>query len=195
MEKNRAIFLDRDGTINHDYGYLSDPENFELIHGVKAALRLLLEVGFKLFVVSNQSGVGRGLINPKKLELITEKMLNELAKGEIHIQEIKYCIHTPDENCECRKPSPLMVKELVKKHKIDVSKSYFIGDKTTDVETAKRAGCKSVLLLKEDDIVIDDDEEWVDPDFISENICHAVEWILKDSGSLKILKEAIMKGL
>ena len=195
MKKCKAVFLDRDGTINHDYGYISDPNNFDLIHGVRAALRLLLEVDFKIFVVSNQSGVARGLFDEKQLKIIEKKMIDELLKGDVRLSGIKYCIHHPDDGCKCRKPSPIMVKELAKEYNVDLTHSYFIGDKILDVKTGYAAKCKTVLLLKEDDVISEEFEEWSSPDFVAENICHAVEWILKDSGSLKALKDAIMKGL
>ena len=195
---HRAVFLDRDGTINHDFGYISNPDNFELIHGVRAALHLLQEVNFKLFVVSNQSGVGRGIFTKKDLENVTKKMEDELAKGDVIMGDIKYCLHDPKDSCKCRKPSAKLVKDIVKKHHIKLSESYFIGDKMLDVETGKNAGCKTILILPEDDVVNDDQEmpgedEWISPDFVAEDLCHAVEWILKDSNLLAKLKEAIMK--
>lgn len=192
--KFKAVFLDRDGTINEDVGYLNKLENFHLISGVKPALGLLKEMGFKIFVVSNQSGIGRGIVSQETLDAIHERMTEELTHAGIELDDIKYCPHRPEEKCSCRKPSPKMIKDLAKKHDIDLKKSYVVGDKISDVLTGKNAACKTILLLSEEDEAAntdEEDEEWPSPDYVADHLSGAVEWILKDSGVLEEIKAEI----
>lgn len=192
--KARAVFLDRDGTLNEDIGYVSKLENFRLIPGIKPALRLLKDMGFKLFVVTNQSGVGRGIIPQRNLDLIHQKMVEEFRHDGIELDGIAFCPHRPEEKCPCRKPLPKMLKDLTRKNDVDLKGSYIVGDKISDVLTGKKGGCKSVLLLSEEDESInldEEDEEWPFPDYVAESLSHAVEWILKDSGALESIKAAV----
>ena len=191
--KNRGVFLDRDGTINEDIGYVSKVENFKLIPGIKPALRLLKEMGFGLFVVTNQSGIGRGIITEENLNLIHQKMIEEFKHDHIELDDLKYCPHRPEEKCLCRKPQPKMIKDLAKKYGIDLKHSYFVGDKISDVLTGKGAGCKTILLLSEEEglNLDEEDEEWPFPDYVADNLSGAVEWILKDSGALDAIKAEI----
>ena len=192
--KVKGIFFDRDGTINEDVGYISKLESFRLIAGIKPALRLLKDMGFKLFIATNQSGVGRGIISEEILETIHQKMFEEFRQDGIEFDGIKYCPHRPDDKCLCRKPQPKMIKDLARKCHIDLKTSYFVGDKISDVLTGKNAGCKTVLLLSEEEEKVsldEEDEEWPFPDFVTENISGAVEWILKDSGALDDIKAQI----
>lgn len=192
--KTKGIFLDRDGTLNEDIGYVSKLENFRLIPGIKPALRLLKDMGFKLFVVTNQSGVGRGIIPVRNLETLHQKMVEEFRQDGIELDGISYCPHRPEEKCACRKPLPKMVKDLARKKEVDLKHSYIVGDKISDVLTGKNAGCKSVLLLSDDNEAInldEEDEEWPSPDYVAESLSHAAEWILKDSGALESIKAAV----
>ena len=192
--KVKGIFFDRDGTINEDVGYISKLESFKLIAGIKPALRLLKDMGFKLFIATNQSGVGRGIISEEILETIHQKMFEEFRQDGIEFDGIKYCPHRPDDKCLCRKPQPKMIKDLARKCHIDLKTSYFVGDKISDVLTGKNAGCKTILLLSEEEEKVsldEEDEEWPFPDFVTENISGAVEWILKDSGALDDIKAQI----
>lgn len=191
--KIRGVFFDRDGTINEDVGYVSKLENFKLIPGIKPALNLLMDMGFKLFIVTNQSGVGRGIISQEALDTIHQKMFEEFHHDGIEFDGIKYCPHRPDDKCLCRKPQPKMIKDLAKKAHVDLKKSYFVGDKISDVLTGKNASCKTILLLSEEEEVNldEEDEEWPFPDFVTENLSGAVEWILKDSGVLEDIKSQV----
>ncbi len=192
--KFKAVFLDRDGTINEDVGYLNKVENFKLISGAKPAVGLLKEMGFKVFVVSNQSGIGRGIVSQEVLDAIHEKMREEFAHSDIEFDGVVYCPHRPEEKCACRKPSPKMIKDLAKKYDVDLKKSYIVGDKISDVLTGKNATCKTILLLSEEDEaanVDEEDEEWPSPDYVADHLSGAVEWILKDSGALEVIKAEI----
>ena len=194
--KNRAVFFDRDGTINEDIGYVSKPENFKMMAHVRPAIMLLQDMGFKIFVVSNQSGVGRGIFKEADLKKVDEKMIQLFKEDGIELDGISYCLHRPDEGCGCRKPSPKMVKDMAKKAHVDLSKSYIIGDKISDVLTGKNAECRTVLLLTEDESIQldEEDDEWPFPDFVAEDIQAAVEWILKDSGVVDAFKASVGIG-
>jgi len=142
LKRMRAVFLDRDGTINEDPGYLSDVGKLKIIPGAVEAVNLLKEEGFLIFIVTNQSGLARGLFGAEDLERIHHKL-----KEIFPLDGISYCPHHPDEDCACRKPRPEMVRDIVDKFGIDLGESYLIGDALSDMETGQRAGCKSILVL------------------------------------------------
>lgn len=146
---NRAVFIDRDGTINRDVPYCGRPEDFELLPGAAEGIKLLNEHGFKVVVVTNQSGIARGYFTEEILARIHDKMKKELAKHGAHIDAIYYCPHHPDDNCECRKPKPKMVFQAALDLDIDLSQSYVIGDSEVDIELARQAGCETGIRVSE----------------------------------------------
>ncbi len=143
----RAIFLDRDGTILNERGYLSDPQKMFFYPTVYAGLKALQKAGYLLIVVSNQSGVGRGYFSLSQLKKINAAFKKRLAAKGIRISDIYFCPHLPDAGCECRKPNPGMVRAAVKKWKIDPRESYVIGDQLRDVQLARNVGARGVLVL------------------------------------------------
>ncbi|MBS1963661.1 MAG: UDP-glucose 4-epimerase GalE [Bdellovibrionales bacterium] len=143
----KAVFLDRDGTLNFDPGYLSDHEKFELIPGVPAALKRLADAGYLLVVVSNQSGVGRGKIEIPQLRRIHAKLDRLLAGEGVRIHHYALCFHHPDEDCECRKPKPKLVLDAAAKYRIDLARSFMVGDKLSDVECGRNAGVGGSFLV------------------------------------------------
>lgn len=143
---NKAVFMDRDGTIARDVPYCSRPEDFELLPGAAEGIKFLNEHGFKVVVVTNQSGIARHYFTEKMLARIHDKMRNELAKHGAYIDAIYYCSHHPDDNCECRKPKPKMVFQAALELNIDLGQSYVVGDSSIDIEMGRRAGCKSILI-------------------------------------------------
>lgn len=143
----KAVFLDRDGTLNEDPGYLSDPAQLKLLPGVPKALAELKAAGFLLVVVSNQSGVGRGLIRPEALPEIHKK-LNVLLSPDVQIDHFELCIHHPDDDCECRKPKPKLIRDAAAKLGVDISQSFMVGDKISDLGAGKTAGCKASILVR-----------------------------------------------
>jgi len=145
----KAAFLDRDGVINIDKGYVHKIEDFEFKEGIFKLLKLLQQKGFKLFIVTNQSGIGRGYYTIKDFEKLTEYMLNEFGRKGIEIIEVAFCPHHPDENCECRKPKPGMILDLAKKYSITLKDSIMIGDKINDMEAGKSAGIEKNYLVKD----------------------------------------------
>lgn len=151
-ERAKAVFLDRDGVINEvktdRVNLVNRPQDFHLLKGVPEAIAKLRSHGYKIFVVTNQGGVGLGYINEKTLEKIHEKMQKDLIAKHPRaiIDDILYCPHKPFEGCSCRKPRAGMILKLAKKYQVDLSRSWMIGDRQTDLEAGQRAGCRSVLV-------------------------------------------------
>lgn len=140
---NKAIFLDRDGTINVDFSYVYKTEDLELLPGVAEALRIFQELGYLLIVITNQSGVGRGYFTLKDAEQFNRALAQELEKQGVALNGFYTCPHAPEEHCECRKPSPFMVMKAMKEHDIDPAQSYMFGDKKSDIECGERSHVKS----------------------------------------------------
>ncbi len=148
---HNAVFLDRDGTINYDPGYLNDPDGVFLIEGAGEALRLLKNAGFLLLVVSNQSGIARGLITEEEVDSVNSRINNLLEKYHgVSIDHFFYCPHHEDysdpADCGCRKPATGMFEEAVQKYKIDLSGSWMIGDSEADIVAAVNFGIRSILV-------------------------------------------------
>jgi D,D-heptose 1,7-bisphosphate phosphatase len=148
-EKKKAIFLDRDGVINKEVGYLSKPNNFEFIEGSIEGLKILKQKGFLLIIITNQAGIARGFFTEATLKAIHKVMLNRLKQNGITLDDIYYCPHHPDftGSCDCRKPNPGMILNAELKHNINLNNSYMIGDTLKDIQTGKAAKCKTVLVL------------------------------------------------
>jgi D-glycero-D-manno-heptose 1,7-bisphosphate phosphatase len=144
--KRPALFLDRDGTIIRDVGYPREPAQVELLPGVNEALRELAGRGFLLVLVSNQSGVGRGLVTPEEAERVHARVVERLAERGVRLDASYYCPHAPGDACRCRKPSPEMLLRAAERLGISRGESFMIGDKPSDVEAGLRAGCRTVLL-------------------------------------------------
>lgn len=170
--KNKAIFLDRDGVINRDVPYCSCPEDFELLPGVIEGILLLNKNGFKVVVVTNQSGVSRGYFTENMLAKIHEKMQHEFAIHGAHIDAIYYCPHHPDDNCTCRKPSASMLFKAASHFNIDLNQSYVIGDSAIDIEMGRKAGCKTFLISLSGHKVTSNKAP-VDADFIAPDVLTA----------------------
>lgn len=172
--KRIAVFLDRDGTINFDPGYLSSPRQLRVFPAARKGLKLLQKKGFLLFVVTNQSGLGRGFFTRQNLEAIHHRLEEKLGEEGVRLEEIVYCPHRPDEGCDCRKPSPKLVREIAGKYDIDLKKSFFVGDKILDVLTGINAGCRTVLLAPSEEIPrLRQEKEWKEPDYIAGDLYEA----------------------
>lgn len=147
---NRAIFLDRDGVINEVLSdrvkFVNKPSDFFLLEGVGEAVIMFKQLGYKVFVVTNQGGIGLGYINHTDLEAIHHKMQKEIQRFGATIDDIAYCPHRPNEGCACRKPQSKMLFDLAKKHHIDRRKSYMVGDRWQDIEAGKNANMTTVLI-------------------------------------------------
>jgi len=142
----RAIFLDRDGTITIDTGYPADPDEVELLPGAADALRTLRERGWAVVLVSNQSGVGRGLITPEQAEAVHGQLVVALREAGVELDGAYYCPHAPDDDCECRKPRSGLLRRAASELGLDLAGSVMVGDRQSDVEAGRDAGCTTVLL-------------------------------------------------
>ena len=145
----RAVFLDRDGTIVVDTGYLSSPDEVRLLPGAAEALRALRREGFLLVVVSNQSGIGRGLITPEQAEAVHARIVAELEREGVTIDASHYCPHAPDAGCRCRKPEPGLILDAAQALDVDLAGSFMVGNSASDVAAGKAAGCRTILLGSE----------------------------------------------
>ncbi|MGA7827781.1 MAG: D-glycero-beta-D-manno-heptose 1,7-bisphosphate 7-phosphatase [Geobacteraceae bacterium] len=150
---NRAVFLDRDGVINVEKGYLHRSEDFEFLPGVPQALHLLKEAGFLLVVVTNQSGVARGYYPLEDVYELHRHLQRELAATGVAIDRFYICPHHPDhgpgsqpEECSCRKPLPGMIEKALSDFQIDPARCYLVGDKLSDIEAGRAAGCRCLLV-------------------------------------------------
>lgn len=142
------VIIDRDGVINYDSDeYIKTPEEWQPIPGSLEAIALLNRCGFRVLVVTNQSGVGRGLYDLATLQRIHAKLHHALAAVGGHIEEILFCPHHPDENCLCRKPKPGLLYAIQEKYHIDFAKTFFIGDSIADIKVAREVGCNPILVL------------------------------------------------
>ena len=142
----RAVFLDRDGTLMHDRGYLADPSGVELLPDAANAIVALRERGALLVLVSNQSGIARGLIGPEQHARVHERFVTLLAECGAPLDASYYCEHGPDDGCDCRKPRAGMLHAAARDHGIDLTASFMVGDKASDVAAGRAAGCTTALL-------------------------------------------------
>lgn len=143
----KIVVLDRDGVINHDSpDYIKSPEEWFPIEGSLEAIAKLNHAGFKVVIASNQSGVGRGLFSAEILEQINQKMQDELAKVDGHLDGIFVCPHKPEDNCECRKPKPGLLEQIQKFFNCAKDEMLFVGDSARDLEAAKAFGCAAILV-------------------------------------------------
>lgn len=145
----KAVFLDRDGVIIKDKGYLHTISDVEFVPGVVGALRHLQKLGYLLIVISNQSGIGRKMYARKDADKVHAYMRAELRKKGVTLTDIYYCPHAPEKGCECRKPKPGMILTAAKKYNISLARSYVIGDRSSDIEAGKVVNCKTILLTRE----------------------------------------------
>lgn len=183
----KVIFLDRDGVINKypgHYNYVTSWKEFKFLPRAKPALKKLTKSGFKIFILSNQAGVSKGIYSQKALDLITQKMLRELKKFGAQIAGVHYCTHLKEDNCACRKPKTGLIKKVIsglteKKNAPDLSDSYFIGDSIVDVETGKAAGLKTMLLFSGRESPQNQKDWQTLPDFTARDLSEAVDIILK----------------
>jgi len=178
----KAIFLDRDGVINKYPGdklYVTSLKKFRFLPNAKTAISKLYKNGFRLFVVSNQAGVGRNIYSQRTLDAITERMLVEIENEGGRIERVYYCIHPKEQNCPCRKPKTGLIEKAREKYPINIRKSFFIGDTVRDVKTAKSAGCKSIMVLSGKEKLKNRKNWEIEPDFIFKGLLEAANFIIR----------------
>jgi D-glycero-D-manno-heptose 1,7-bisphosphate phosphatase len=183
----KAVFLDRDGTLIVERGYITVPEGVELIPGAAGAVARLREAGWKVFIVTNQGAVAKGMITEDELGLIHLRMVSLLAEEGAEIDGLYYCPHHPDGEqiqysveCDCRKPRPGLLERAAGEHGIDLSKSVMVGDTLRDLEAGRAAGVRGVLVLTGHGTKTAA-EDGHGADFVAADLAGAVEWILNQS--------------
>ncbi len=146
MRPKRFVLLDRDGTIIKERHYLSDPQQVELLAGAASGLRQMQEMGLGAIAVTNQSGIGRGFFDEKRLWEIHQRMLELLTAESVFLEDIYFCPHTPADNCSCRKPLSGLVEQAAEKYGFNPQDSFVIGDKPCDIELGQRVGAITFLV-------------------------------------------------
>ncbi len=170
----KAVFLDRDGVLVEDIGYHHKIEDLRIVPNAVEGLRLLKD--YKLIVVTNQSGIGRGYYTMEDFGNFNNYMLQELKKHSIKIEKIYACPHRPEDSCECRKPKAKLIKGAAKELDIGLKKSFMIGDRKIDIEMGHNAGCKSILVLTGNGMK---EKENSNADYIADDLLDAAEWIIR----------------
>ena len=148
QQRINAVFLDRDGVLNHERDYLYKVEDFKFIDGVIDALLYLQSKNYVLFIITNQSGIGRGYYSEQDFKTLTKWMLKELMENKIEISKVCYCPHIYDDNCNCRKPKTGMIDAIMNSWNIDIENSWLIGDKDSDIQCALNVGIQNTIQVK-----------------------------------------------
>jgi len=184
----RAVFLDRDGTINEEMGYINHLDRLVLLPGAAAAVRSINASGLKAVVVTNQSGAARGYFPVAFIDRVHEKMRRLLSEEGAFLDGIYTCPHGPqprevEAGCDCRKPSPGLLLRAARDLNLDLARSYVVGDRFQDVVMARGAGARAVLVLTgygRGELEFVGPGSPVKPDFVAADLPQAVEWILAD---------------
>lgn len=177
-----AVFLDRDGTICEEVGYLNHVSRFRMFPFVAAALRRLNESGYPVIVVSNQSGVARGYFPESLVQQVNHVMEQQLSEGGAKVDAVYYCPHASSENCSCRKPKTGMLERAAREHCIDLQRSFVVGDRHGDIELAHNAKARGILVRTgygEGELAWHAAKWPARPDFVANDLAQAVDWILR----------------
>jgi D-glycero-D-manno-heptose 1,7-bisphosphate phosphatase len=184
-----AVFLDRDGTVNEEVGYIRELERLVLIPGAAEAIRALNQMGVPVVLVTNQSGVARGYYPESWLDALHGRLAELLAEQGARLDGVYYCPHLPEGDvaeysieCQCRKPEIAMLERAATDLKLDLSRSFMIGDKATDVDAGLRAGCQTILLRSGygEQVLRGEYQHLPDPDYICHSLHEGFEQVLKD---------------
>lgn len=185
LSRDKVIFIDRDGVINKDpegwtkYNYVTSPEEMHFLPDVLGALKTLRENGYKIIVISNQGGVGKGYFSKEDLDKVNNYMLKEIEMQGGEIFGVYYCPHKKEDNCECRKPKTGLLKMAMSNINADIKNSYMVGDTERDIEAARNFGLKTILVLSGKTKLRDADNWKNKPDEIKKDLREAVDFILK----------------
>lgn len=171
----KAVILDRDGTIIENLDYVHRLEDYKLIPNAIKGLNILKD--YELLIVTNQSGIGRGIYSVEDMHKFNKFLVKDLKKHNVNIKKIYYCPHNPEDNCDCRKPKTKLLKDAQAELEIDLKKSFLIGDTKTDIELGKNIGCKTILVLIGHGSKIKNE---IKPDYIAKDLLDAAQWILKN---------------
>lgn len=181
---HRAVFMDRDGTINREVGHVNRLEKFELLPRAAEAIRRLNARGFKAVIVTNQSGVARGYFTEDFIRVLHRELEAQLAREGARLDGVYYCPHIPGTDCGCRKPAPGLLLKAAAELDIDLGRSYVVGDKQVDVELAHRVSAAGILVLTGyagQEPGRDPAQPPVRPDYVARDLLDAVDWVLTRS--------------
>lgn len=183
--KNKVVFLDRDGVINEypgDTRYVCNWKEFKFIPGSIEGIKKLKRSGFKIFIVSNQAGVSKGIYSLQALDEINRRMRAFLRREGTDVDGIYYCIHRDEDNCSCRKPKKGLLEKALQEHNVSSDIIFFIGDSFRDMEAARDFGAKSVLVLSGKEKISNRNNWPFEPDFIFDNLLLAANFLYSNYG-------------
>ncbi len=198
---NKAVFVDRDHTVIEDPGYLADPGAVKLLPGVELAIKSLAQAGYKIVVVTNQSGVARGLLTEEGLQKIHTELRRQLSEKGAHLDAIYYCPFHPEgtieryaHESELRKPQPGMLLKAGRELDVDLSDSWMVGDSPRDIEAGQRAGCRTVRIrLRASQTPGQGDDEDVQADFTVRNLIDAARVILREAAKAPVVSSGLAR--
>jgi D-glycero-D-manno-heptose 1,7-bisphosphate phosphatase len=179
-----AVFIDRDGTIAEEVGYLNHISRFRMFPFAAAAIRRLDSAGLPVIVVTNQSGVGRGYFPESLVHTVHELMSQQLAAAGAHLDAIYYCPHTSADGCDCRKPKPGLLERAAREHSLDLSSSFVVGDRYGDIELGQSVGSSGILVRTgygAGELAWHASKWPVPPDFVADDLTAAADWILRQT--------------
>jgi D-glycero-D-manno-heptose 1,7-bisphosphate phosphatase len=182
-----AVFLDRDGTINEEMGYINHISRFVLLPRVAAAIRRLNQAGVPVVVITNQSGAARGYFSPALVDEVHGRLGEMLAQEGAGVDAIYTCLHGPGDGCPCRKPKPALILQAARDLHLDLTRSYLVGDRYNDIETAANAGVKGILVLTgygRGEFEHLGAGAKARPVYVAADLLEAADWILADLPSL-----------
>jgi len=180
----KAVFLDRDGVLNRDSpDFIKSPEELRVLPGAPEAVARLNAAGFAAIVITNQSGISRGLLTESDLAAIHARLRTKMEAAGARLAAIYYCPHLPGSGCGCRKPAPGMVLRAAREHGIDLAQSYLVGDKPEDIACGAAAGCRTVLVLSGQTPACDPARFPVAPDCVCPDLSAAADWIIGREGN------------
>ena len=177
---NRAVFLDRDGTIMEDTNCVGKVEHVVLIPRATQALKHLQDAGYKLFIITNQSGVGRGHFTREVVESIHAHLNDQFGQAGVQFDRYYVCPHHPEDNCECRKPKPKFLLDAAREYGLNLSRCFMIGDRASDIQAGVNAGVRTVLVLTGGGRETLAKQE-ARPDHVANDIAAAAIWILRQN--------------
>jgi D-glycero-D-manno-heptose 1,7-bisphosphate phosphatase len=197
--KHRAVFIDRDGTISEEVGYINHPSRFRLFPYAATAIRSLNDHGWLAIVITNQAGVARGYFSEDMIQTVHAEMTNELARRGARIDAVYYCAHHPSVgelpyrfDCDCRKPKPGLITRATRDFNIDLARSWMVGDRYSDVELARNAGLQSMFVMSGYGRGEWEHQRasWTEqPDLVAEDLLEAVTRIVATDSSEFVVKK------
>ncbi|MGI8821264.1 MAG: D-glycero-alpha-D-manno-heptose-1,7-bisphosphate 7-phosphatase [Chthoniobacterales bacterium] len=174
-ERPRAVFLDRDGTIMRDANYCCDPRHVEVFAATPEALRRLKDGGFRIYIITNQSGLGRGYFSEQDYRAVEAEVERQIGAGVI--DGSYFCPHVPEDGCACRKPSAELIFQAQREHDLDLGRSFMVGDKQIDAECGRAAGLRTILVQTGQET----HAEKTAADWIAHDLQEAADLILRDA--------------